>query len=152
MKDACPCGSGHKYAACCRRFHRGEEPPDAVTLMRSRFAAYALGEVAYLWRTLDPDHPDRQTGEEAHTASVRRARQALRYVRLRVLEVEEAPGSDRARVLFHAEIYERGKDRSFAERSEFRRVDGVWRYRRGDARTIPAGSLSLETLRASDFD
>lgn len=140
MKDLCPCGSGLRYADCCRRYHRGEEPADAVTLMRSRFAAYALGEVAYLWRTLHPDHPDRAAGEAAHTASVRTARQQLRYVRLGVLEASEGPEQDQAHVLFHAEIYERGKDRSFAERSEFRRVNGTWRYLRGEARAVPAGA------------
>ena len=35
------------------------EAPDAERLMRSRYSAFALREVAYLWKTLHPDHPDR---------------------------------------------------------------------------------------------
>lgn len=69
----CPCGSGERYAACCRPYHQGAEPPDAVMLMRSRFTAFALGEVAYLWRTLHAAHPDRARGEGAFTADIRRA-------------------------------------------------------------------------------
>src|SRR5207248_158569 len=33
MKSAirdCPCGSGARYSACCFRFHKGAEPPDAL--------------------------------------------------------------------------------------------------------------------------
>ena len=31
-------------------------------------------------------------------------------------------------VTFLARVYEKGQDRSFVERSDFRRVDGAWRY------------------------
>src|SRR5438067_971799 len=53
----CPCTSGNRYAECCARYHRlVREPPDAVALMRSRYAAFASKEIAYLWRTLHRDH------------------------------------------------------------------------------------------------
>ena len=47
----CPCGSGAAYGACCGRYHAGEPAPTAEALMRSRYAAYALGDAAYLRRT-----------------------------------------------------------------------------------------------------
>lgn len=147
MKDACACGSALRYARCCRPHHQGTEPATAVELMRSRFCAYARGEVAYLFRTLHPDHPDRAAGEAALCASVRTARQRLKYVRLRVLDHADGPGADEARVLFHAEIYEKGSDRSFAELSLFRKVGTSWRYLGGDARAIPAGEATLAGLK-----
>lgn len=53
----CPCLSGETYDACCGRFHRGDaDAPTAERLMRSRYAAYAVGDVAYLLRTWHPDH------------------------------------------------------------------------------------------------
>jgi len=56
---ACPCWSGRTYDACCAPYHRGErEAPDPVSLMRSRYAAFALGEAEYLVRTLAEGHPD----------------------------------------------------------------------------------------------
>ncbi len=136
----CPCGSGVRYPACCKPFHQGEEPKDAVTLMRSRYSAYALGEVAYLWRTLHPDHPDRQApgGEAAWTASLRQSRRTLRFVRLRVLEHDET------HVLFHAEIYEGGREQSFLERSTFARdpqAPNGWRYLSGEVRALKAEAL-----------
>lgn len=145
----CPCGSGAKYAACCRRFHRGEEPGSPGLLMRSRFSAYALGELPYLYRTLDPEHPDKAKPEAEFIADVRRSRAGIRYTRLRVLEEEPHEGKDRARVLFHAELYQSGKELSFAEASLFlRRAEG-WRYHSGEARPMRSGDPGLASLRLS---
>ncbi len=47
----CPCGSGRPLADCCGRYHAGEAAPDAEALMRSRYAAYVLGNEAYLLAT-----------------------------------------------------------------------------------------------------
>ena len=50
----CPCGSGTPYAACCGRLHRGAAAETAEQLMRSRYAAFAVGDEAYLFRTWHP--------------------------------------------------------------------------------------------------
>jgi SEC-C motif-containing protein len=48
----CPCGLGEAYGSCCGRFHRGEgAAATAELLMRSRFSAFAVADVAYLTRT-----------------------------------------------------------------------------------------------------
>jgi SEC-C motif domain protein len=142
--EDCACGSGRKYKACCGPFHDGGEPPDPESLMRSRFSAFAVGQVDYLWRTLHSAHPDRARDEREFLAGLRRSRQALRFVRLRVLE---ARGD---RILFHAEIYERGKELSFLELSTFERdgqVQGApWRYLRGQMRMVKAGDRSLDGM------
>jgi SEC-C motif-containing protein len=52
--DACPCGSGHGYAACCGRYHAGETAPDAERLMRSRYSAYVRRLEPYLLLTWHP--------------------------------------------------------------------------------------------------
>ena len=50
--DACPCGSGKPYAACCGPLHAGEKnAPTAEALMRSRYAAYVLKLADYLRAT-----------------------------------------------------------------------------------------------------
>ncbi|MCC2318501.1 YchJ family protein [Cellulomonas chengniuliangii] len=54
-RDRCPCLSGQTYDECCGRFHRGEAlAPTAEALMRSRFSAFAVGDVDYLLRTWHP--------------------------------------------------------------------------------------------------
>jgi SEC-C motif domain protein len=148
----CPCGSGARYGACCRPFHRGEEPPDALRLMRSRYAAFALGDAAYLWRTLHPEHPDRQgpDAEAQLVAGIRRTRQTVRFARLRILDHDQ-PDQDHARVLFHAELFERGKERSFVELSWFELESGAWRYLSGENRAMAAADPALSRLTLASF-
>ena len=48
----CPCLSGSPYGECCAPYHRGEAfAPTAERLMRSRYAAFALGDPGYLVAT-----------------------------------------------------------------------------------------------------
>ena len=127
----CPCFSGLRYAACCAPHHRGErEPATPEALMRSRYAAFALGLGEYLVRTLTADHPDRGLDEVALARELSKARERQRFLGLRI-EQTHAEG-DRGEVVFFARIFERGKDCSFTERSSFRREGGMWRYEGGD--------------------
>lgn len=50
----CPCQSGNAYAACCEPLHRGAHARSAEALMRSRYSAYVLQEIAYLFETALP--------------------------------------------------------------------------------------------------
>ena len=51
----CPCGSGAAYDACCGPLHRGvRQAATALELMRSRYAAYAVGDADYVFRTWHP--------------------------------------------------------------------------------------------------
>jgi SEC-C motif domain protein len=127
----CPCHSGLRYAACCGPLHDGVREADTPeALMRSRYAAFARGLGTYLVRTLSADHPDRAHDEVALARMLSRAKDTQRFLGLRILEshVED----DRAEVLFYARIFERGADRSFTERSRFRKESGGWRYAGGE--------------------
>ena len=78
MAKPCPCTSGRAYADCCAPFHRGErEPETPEALMRSRFAAFALGDAEYLWRTLHEDHEDRALSKEDVVHSLKTAARGL---------------------------------------------------------------------------
>lgn len=128
----CPCCSGRSYAQCCEVFHRGpHEAPDAESLMRSRYAAFARGEVAYLWATLDEAHPDRARPRSAVVAALRDITTRRRFPGLVVLD-RAAPNADGvARVLFHARVFEKGHDHSFVECSDFLHDGYGWRYLSG---------------------
>jgi len=55
LAPECPCGSGSPYDACCGPLHRGVREAETVEeLMRSRYSAYALGEVDHVFRTWHP--------------------------------------------------------------------------------------------------
>lgn len=51
----CPCSSGLPYNNCCEIYHQHTSFPDLPeALMRSRFSAYALHLVDYLFETTHP--------------------------------------------------------------------------------------------------
>jgi SEC-C motif domain protein len=58
----CPCGTGKEYEACCEPVIQGKDKAlTAEALMRSRYSAYALGEVKYL---IDSVHPRKRHSME----------------------------------------------------------------------------------------
>ncbi len=123
----CPCHSGRTYDACCAPYHRGlREPPDPTALMRSRYAAFALGEAEYLLRTLDAAHVDRALPRAELLRSLRGTRERLRYPSLVILDSRRTEGG--GEVLFAAGVVERGKDQSFVELSDFAHDGAGWRY------------------------
>jgi SEC-C motif-containing protein len=111
--------------------------------MRSRFAAFAMGDVDYLWRTLHPDHEDRALAKDDVLRSLKASR-SLKYMRLTILEARDA------QVLFLAAVFEKGKDRSFVELSTFADAGAGWRYLSGesrDARELAEGAaLTIESF------
>ncbi|WDZ82680.1 YchJ family protein [Micromonospora cathayae] len=125
---ACPCGSGQRYAPCCGRLHRGEaDAGTAESLMRARFAAFAVRDTAYLLRSWDATTRPVALDLEPGT----------RWTRLEVLSTSggglfDATGT----VEFRAHYRERGRVGTLHERSRFRRTDGRWFYL--DGRTDPA--------------
>lgn len=123
----CPCHSKLRYTACCGPLHDGErEAETALALMRSRYSAFALGLGDYLVKTLAEAHPDRANDEAALALALSRVKDRQRFLGLDILESHT--DGDRAEVVFHARVFERGTDRSFTERSRFCREGGVWRY------------------------
>lgn len=147
----CPCHSGLRLHLCCGPIVRGErEAADPEALMRSRYTAFATGAVEHLWRTLAHDHADRARPRDEVLAELRRACRSNRYRRLRILDRSGADPAGLARVLFHAAIFESGRDLSFVELSRFRHDGTGWRYLGGDLRPLPAAAdpsaLRLETF------
>ncbi len=127
MTKACPCHSGRRFTECCGPILKGaRKAATPEELMRSRYAAFALGEVDYLAKTLCAEHPDKT---ETAADDYRRAREGLRYLDLHIMHASTE--GDVGEVLFYARIFERGVDRSFVELSGFVREDGAWKYASG---------------------
>ncbi len=143
----CPCGSGLRYRACCGSLHDGERTADTPeALMRSRWSAFSLGLGAYLFDTLASTHPDHATPRDLAIRELSAARHRQRFLRLTILDA----GTDA--VLFHAKIFEKGKDRSFAELSQFVREGGEWRYASGLLASSDALPEDLSTLDRAAFE
>ena len=55
IDELCPCGRAVAFAECCEPIVHGERAaPTAEALMRSRYTAFALGEVDHLSRSWHP--------------------------------------------------------------------------------------------------
>ncbi|HEU5035740.1 MAG TPA: YchJ family metal-binding protein [Nocardioides sp.] len=113
LQPDCPCGSGATYDACCGRLHRGAATArTAEELMRSRYAAYAVGDTDYVFRTWHPrTRPDDLTPDPA-----------LTWTGLTILEA----GEDR--VEFVASYERDGQVGELREHSRFQRRSGRWVY------------------------
>jgi SEC-C motif-containing protein len=127
----CPCGSGRKFKRCCQRYHRGTLAPTPEALMRSRFAAYAAGDVDYILATTDPEGPLHRSDRAAWAEEIRRFCALTRFERLEIRAVGPV-ADERGEVTFHAKLSRDGADVSFAERSVFVRRDGRWLYQSGE--------------------
>lgn len=99
--------------------------------MRSRYAAFARGEVAYLWATLDEAHPDRSKPRAVVLATLREVTNSRRFPGLDVVDHAAPDHHGVARVLFHARVFEKGRDLSFVECSDFMHDGFGWRYLSG---------------------
>jgi SEC-C motif-containing protein len=120
----CPCGSDADYAACCEPFHLGAPVPTAEKLMRSRYAAYALGKFGYLEATCAGPASGDFSRTEAEQAQL-----GIRWLGLEVLRVKKGGETDsEGTVKFLAHFRQNGQAGTLAETSEFRRVDGAWAY------------------------
>lgn len=140
MQNPCPCG-GFLYESCCAPLHRGERrAATAEQLMRSRFSAFALGEVDHLLRTQRPDRSSRQP-LSGQRRDLEEACRRVRWLRLEILATEAGGALDlEGTVTFQAHYRQSGGHRSgsgeqrgvMRERSRFGRegggLDGDWLY------------------------
>ncbi|HWJ07939.1 MAG TPA: YchJ family metal-binding protein [Nocardioides sp.] len=125
LGDACPCGTGRAYDACCAPFHRGAaRPATAEELMRSRYSAFVAGLASYLLATWHPaTRPESLDLDDG-----------VRWTGLEVLATEGGgPEDRRGTVEFRAHHLVDGRAGELHELSRFRRDTEGWRYVRGRA-------------------
>lgn len=93
--------------------------------MRSRFAAYAMGKVAYIMQTTT----DQRSDTDVWRSEIKRFSELTTFSNLSIDRVE--PGDTVAFVTFTATLTQQGHDVSFTERSRFVRGDR-WTYKDGE--------------------
>ncbi len=131
---ACPCQSGQSFEACCGPILGGAPAPTALALMRSRYTAYARGDVAHLARTLAPEH---RAGFDM--ADVSAGMKTTQWLGLEILDTVAGGAEDSTGIVeFVARFQAQGQTRALHERSRFRRdqKDG-WVYVDGETVVQP---------------
>jgi SEC-C motif domain protein len=105
--------------------HRGAAAAEtAEELMRSRYAAYALGETGYVFRTW---HPRTRPDVVTHNPTTR-------WTGLRVLGTDAGGAGDATGEVTFVATYDAARGAGeLRERSRFERRGGRWVYVDGDA-------------------
>ncbi len=121
----CPCGSQVAYEECCQQFHVGSKSPiTALELMRSRYSAFAKGQIEYIMNThYEKTRPLDQKNEIEMWAN------SVHWIKLEILQFTEGTQNDiTGTVEFKAHFKEKGIKRFLHERSFFKKEFGHWYY------------------------
>jgi SEC-C motif-containing protein len=135
----CPCGTGLELAQCCEPFIKGKsKAPTAEKLMRSRYSAFALGDIDYIEKTTDPSA--RTTFDRAGTTEWAKSSD---WLGLKIVSTEAGGEKDSTGMVeFIASYRFEEVTRDHHERSEFKKRDGQWYFM--------DGKLVQEPVRAAD--
>jgi SEC-C motif domain protein len=120
--ERCPCRKKSEtlaYAACCGRYHRGAVAPTPEALMRSRYAAFANHDAAYLLATWHPSTRPATIEFEA----------GRDWYMLKIIAAAEM--GDTGTVSFLARSRLAGRTWALEEVSRFVRDKGRWYYVQG---------------------
>lgn len=124
LQRDCPCGLQTTYDACCGRLHNGAaQAATAEELMRSRYSAYAVGNLDYVFRTWHPrTRPDDLSPDPA-----------LTWTGLTILDTSAGgPDDETGEVEFIATFRKHNTPGQLHERSRFTRRATHWLYLDGD--------------------
>lgn len=135
---ACPCG-GENLTTCCGPFLSGKaDPATAEQLMRSRYSAFALGNVDYI---INSHHPE--TRDEVERQEIEVWSKESEWHALSVLRVEAGGEQDEQGLVdFVARYTLKGLTTEHRERALFERHEGKWVFR--DGGEIPKEKKALE--------
>lgn len=121
----CYCGKNQSYADCCEKFHLGKAKPDnAEDLMRSRYSAFCVVNMDYLFETTDI-----QARFDIDKAANEAWAKNAEFKKLYILKAEE--NGTKSIVEFKAYFKLEGEDHIHHEISTFRKNNGSWYYRSG---------------------
>lgn len=123
----CPCQSGQSLDACCRPYIKGEKKAEtAEQLMRARYTAHTLAEMAFILKTHHP--ASRSDIDEASTAKWARESD---WIGLEIKSVESGQSEDRrGKVEFIARYRDgSGQRHDHHEIALFDKHNGDWYFR-----------------------
>ncbi|MFS1523418.1 YchJ family protein [Microbulbifer sp. 2304DJ12-6] len=113
----CPCGSGENLKACCGLYLSGKAyPGTATSLLRSRYSAYATGNLTYLHQTWHPDTRPNLRAQDLVT----------QWTHLQIIRVK--PGLKHSVAEFKALYRDGDQEREVREISLFKLYRKRWVY------------------------
>jgi SEC-C motif-containing protein len=135
----CACGTEKAYSECCEPFIKGTKlAPTAEKLMRSRYTAFAVGEMDYIYKT----HHE-STRKELDMDGVKSWALNSEWLGLEIRGSEKGQEVDtEGSVEFKCKFIFNGKEQSHHELSTFVKEKGQWFF--------VDGALRNNTVRRSE--
>jgi SEC-C motif-containing protein len=136
LSSPCLCCSSLDYQDCCEPFHSGKSfPLTALALMRSRYAAYVLRNVAYLQETWDISK---------RPAAIDFSRENITWLRLEIVEIKKGEFNDSKGIVSFKAFYQQDDSECVMnEISRFTKTNGRWFYLDGVIKSM--GAVNLQT-------
>ncbi len=121
----CYCGKNLPYKECCKPFIFGKRlPTTAEDTMRSRYTAYVVGEIDYIYNTHSLKTRNTVTKEE-----IKHWSDSIKWDKLEIIETVHGDTEDLEGIVeFKGYYSEKGKTLSHHERSIFKKIDNQWFY------------------------
>ena len=119
----CPCCSGLHYKDCCKSIIENDNAPSAEALMRSRYSAYATGQLNYVYETYSSE-----AKKALDKADFINSTDDSNWCGLVIVFTDSNIVEFKAFSKFNNRLY------ILHERSEFIQEAGKWRYHDGEIR------------------
>ena len=121
--STCACGSEKKYSECCQPYIKGGKlAPTAVALMRSRYTAFAVGEMDYIYKT----HHE-STRKELDMDGVKSWATNSEWLGLEIRETDKGSEKDtEGSVEFKCKFLFNGSEQAHHELSTFKKEGDEW--------------------------
>lgn len=138
--NTCPCCSGVAYSQCCEPFHKGKAVAKTTEeLLRSRYSAFAKGEIDYIIKT----HHSK-TSKDLKRSEIESWSKGSEWHGMKVHQKEAGEAKDEQGVIvFQAQYTQDGKLQNHLEKSFFEKENGVWKFL--DAQGIHSGTYVRES-------
>ncbi len=119
----CPCGSTKNYSDCCEPIIKGvKKAPTAEALMRSRYTAFAKGELDHV----EKSHHS-STRDELDMESVKSWANNSEWLGLEIRELDKGLEKDlTGTVEFKCKFNFNGAEQTHHELSTFKKENGEW--------------------------
>lgn len=125
----CPCGSGKNYSNCCAPIiSGGQKALTAEDLMRARYSAYAMHEIAFIASSCLKENDE----DSIDMDETRRWSEESEWLGLRIVRTEKGGVNDtEGLVEFTATFKKKGLKDVHKEQATFVKKDGNWLYSAG---------------------
>jgi len=132
--SSCFCGSGKSHNECCGPILNGSKKAESPgLLMRARYSAFCLQDMAFLSNSLHPNHR-----QDHDVEATRRWAADADWLGLEIVSEGTSGTQDESGyVEFIATFKEKGVVRNHHEKSQFEWFDGRWYFVDGEMVSAP---------------